>query len=109
MEPYDTIISIITLIMAIILLIVGLGLIILGIHDFIRPFIIRRRKIRELNQLMVIIKNYTNLSDVCAICLNNFVIPNKVAELNCRHLYHYQCILKWLVERRSCPLCISVV
>jgi len=42
----------------------------------------------------------------CAVCLLAFEPSDAVNILACRHLFHQDCIAKWLTERcRSCPLC----
>lgn len=46
---------------------------------------------------------------ICAVCLNEFAIDEKVLLLiNCCHVYHEICLRKWLdVQQKSCPLCRS--
>lgn len=42
----------------------------------------------------------------CVICLDSFEDEEKVLELPCKHLYHEDCIRKWLIERKKiCPIC----
>lgn len=42
----------------------------------------------------------------CVICLENFQPEEKLLELPCKHLYHEECIRKWLIERKKiCPIC----
>ena len=42
----------------------------------------------------------------CTICLNAFHVGENVAELNCQHRYHRECISRWLVHHQStCPVC----
>ncbi|CCG81348.1 Uncharacterized RING finger protein C57A7.09 [Taphrina deformans PYCC 5710] len=42
----------------------------------------------------------------CVICLENFQDEEKLLELPCKHLYHGDCIRKWLIERKKlCPIC----
>ena len=53
--------------------------------------------------------------DVCTICLlqlcegtpEGFPLwgTNEVAELNCKHQYHSECISQWLNHKCECPLC----
>jgi hypothetical protein len=35
---------------------------------------------------------------VCSICLDNFVHEELVAKLDCQHLFHAQCVRKWLAN-----------
>ncbi|KAH7863285.1 hypothetical protein Vadar_015722 [Vaccinium darrowii] len=41
----------------------------------------------------------------CSICLEEFVVGSRVARLPCSHLYHGDCVLKWLKRSNACPLC----
>lgn len=43
--------------------------------------------------------------DTCAICLNQFKEEEEVKILACNHIYHVDCIDKWLGLNRRCPLC----
>lgn len=45
---------------------------------------------------------------VCAICCENLEEFDKVVKLNCNHIYHQDCINKWVKEKKldpSCPMC----
>ena len=39
----------------------------------------------------------------CDICLTNEV--KSLSQLNCNHLFHSDCINKWLQQKDTCPLC----
>ncbi|RGB25733.1 hypothetical protein C1646_595196, partial [Rhizophagus diaphanus] len=42
----------------------------------------------------------------CSICLEELVDGETLRELPCSHLYHMECIDKWLTTKSShCPLC----
>lgn len=42
----------------------------------------------------------------CAVCLDNFKIDEECVSIpNCLHLFHYECIKKWLHDKRTCPNC----
>jgi len=45
----------------------------------------------------------------CPICLDAFLKNKPVAECPCRHLYHIECIQRWLKEEPTCPVCKASV
>ena len=45
----------------------------------------------------------------CPICLKEFVVEELFVELGCAHVYHEDCIEKWLRDHDTCPLCRSRV
>nr|CUU00295.1 hypothetical transcript [Hymenolepis microstoma] len=45
----------------------------------------------------------------CAICLNNLLPTDNLEVLSCAHTFHSQCILQWILNSRSCPVCRSTV
>lgn len=42
---------------------------------------------------------------MCAICKDPLSVGELAKQLPCRHSYHADCILPWLISRNSCPLC----
>ena len=47
-----------------------------------------------------------DLIDTCVICLENFATNSSLAELNCGHNYHFNCLDKWIkIGHKTCPLC----
>lgn len=43
--------------------------------------------------------------EVCAICREQFNKSNETIMLHCKHMYHKNCILEWLKEQNTCPIC----
>lgn len=43
--------------------------------------------------------------DLCTICYCEFEEEEKVISLRCKHLYHEECIVKWLEKNAKCPVC----
>ena len=46
--------------------------------------------------------------DTCAICLEDIVKDSPEKQyytLNCKHVYHLDCITRWLYQNPTCPMC----
>jgi hypothetical protein len=41
----------------------------------------------------------------CSICQDNFYKDQKVKKLCCKHIYHEECINKWMERSNTCPIC----
>ena len=55
-----------------------------------------------------LLKNVDKLSPEkksCIICLENFKQFDLVINLNCLHMFHDECIKKWLRDYNYCPIC----
>lgn len=50
----------------------------------------------------------TKESSFCMICLEPYLIGEEVSwsrDLKCRHVFHHECIMEWLMEHDECPCC----
>ena len=47
----------------------------------------------------------TTLDEECVICLNTIDAKGSATLLKCGHTYHSQCIYRWFLIKRVCPLC----
>lgn len=45
----------------------------------------------------------------CCICLARYGDDEEVRELPCSHVFHVDCVDKWLKINATCPLCKSEV
>ena len=49
-------------------------------------------------------KNKYKNHEKCIICLMNFQNDEQILILPCLHIFHKQCIINWLKNRKTCPL-----
>ena len=52
------------------------------------------------------LKKYSALKeDKCPICLQKYMGADIIKEFPCKHIFHKNCIFKWLKKSNLCPLC----
>lgn len=45
------------------------------------------------------------LTKDCAVCKDDFEVAQETIELPCKHSFHNECILPWLTQSGTCPVC----
>ncbi|CAL8114148.1 unnamed protein product [Orchesella dallaii] len=68
----------------------------------------RRRRLpaSQLKKIPIQQWNTDMLQDICSICLESFIVQDRVRILPCSHVFHQACIDPWLLkQRRKCPNC----
>ena len=65
--------------------------------------------VRSFSQLLARYRSkYTGCAteDTCVICLQTFTCDEYITQLPCKHMYHTQCIDRWLGKgTKTCPMC----
>ena len=77
-------------------------------NNELQTFKLKKKKfILNLNEFQYKhIKKYSkNKEKKCSICLLKYQKPDILKEFPCNHIYHKNCILKWLNNSNICPLC----
>ena len=67
----------------------------------------RNRFILELDEFQYKhVKKYSTIKeDKCAICLQKYKGVDIIKEFPCKHIFHKNCILKWIKSSNKCQLC----
>lgn len=61
-------------------------------------------ELKKLPQVLVTKEQKENGMQ-CATCLDQYSLGERVAILNCKHMFHINCIKPWLKRQNTCPSC----
>ncbi len=66
----------------------------------------KRQLSKYLNKHILL--NDIELNEKCSICLTSKEEKKnkKFGKLKCNHIFHIDCIKKWLIIKPNCPLCV---
>ena len=59
---------------------------------------IKLEDVNELNEL-------NDENKICPICLEEYKNNDMIKKLNCNHIFHSECLKKWLSVKAVCPTC----
>ena len=66
-----------------------------------------KKSIEELERFTVTqmkLKSF-GVENSCAVCKDEFEIGQELILMPCKHYFHIDCLIPWLNERNSCPVC----
>jgi len=47
--------------------------------------------------------------EICSICIESYLPPQKSITLSCNHKFHSNCIKEWFEQELTCPICRTTV
>ncbi|KAI3983779.1 hypothetical protein MKX01_001183 [Papaver californicum] len=53
--------------------------------------------------------NHNSNDRSCMVCMDRLWVGTRAKSLPCNHIFHAHCILAWLGQHDSCPLCRSEI
>lgn len=63
--------------------------------------------LEKINKNKISPDNIPDSDKICSICLEDFSEEKEIIILDCKHIYHNDCIIQWIYKDTSCPLCRS--
>ena len=66
-----------------------------------------KTEIEKLNKYILTKEKLDNLGieNICSVCKEEFQIGNEMLDLPCKHYFHKDCLMPWLNQHDSCPIC----
>ena len=58
---------------------------------------------------IVIVQEQVDKNVQCHVCMEDFILDEKVRSLPCKHIYHGDCIIPWLELHGTCPICRKTI
>lgn len=47
----------------------------------------------------------TSQDGMCSVCFQNFKVGDDIPLMNCKHMFHLNCLREWFKYQRNCPMC----
>ena len=63
----------------------------------------------KLKQTLIRMKDRKFMVQECVICIEPIRNDTQCRMLSCFHIFHSECVEKWLIENASCPMCAKVL
>ena len=72
------------------------------------------KRLPEGNHCIGIIKNFLEnyIDETCPICQNRIIswpFDKSIVSTSCGHIFHGSCLQKWIITKKNCPMCRSIV
>ena len=66
-----------------------------------------KKEIEKLNKYILTKEKLDNfgIENICSVCKEEFQIGNEMLDLPCNHYFHKDCLMPWLNQHDSCPIC----
>lgn len=66
-----------------------------------------KKEVEKLEKITITDKVLENfgVENSCAVCKDEFGVGESCLVMPCKHHFHNDCLLPWLKERNSCPVC----
>ena len=66
-----------------------------------------KNEILKLNKYTLTEEKLKNFGgeNTCSVCKEDFSVGNKMMDLPCNHYFHEECLMPWLNQHDSCPIC----
>ena len=61
--------------------------------------------IEDIEKTLIKFNDEEHTEKTCSICLDEYLNNDELFKLMCNHYYHKKCIIDWLTNNSSCPLC----
>ena len=62
-----------------------------------------KNKIEQIKQVYYKTNKFDNFE--CSICFDIFKENELLKQLNCKHIFHKECLSQWLLNEHKCPAC----
>ena len=65
-----------------------------------------KNKIEQIKQVYYKTNKFDNFE--CSICFDIFKENELLKQLNCKHIFHKECLSQWLLNEKKCPICNKI-